>query len=403
MATASFLFPQVQNILPSPRRLRWVRTFNGHDVGYGGPSNVHHLFSFRPGFSGNVAVGDRITIERTAGNANYGIAVGTVSIWRGVIGNSFITPGSPSILNISLILDGDAHTLPNATFGGANDSNSTWRVISMENQIVPHLNQWYLCDLTDRSAVTGDVLTSRLGDTEQLAGLGLLMATSGSVAESNITLGILKTPDGGVTMKPISDPQVFFGVGSPTLSPPGNIGVEGSGGQNTILRVQNNNSFLNITTPAALPHFASGATRLYGYRFLPQTGRSASDTTAGSLFIGDEVDSEVLWEDGFSPPLFRNFTEESALSQNGDLIARFTTTEPAKLPITLRYFNEAQAVGAIRNLIHRCQRQRFLFSYRKSDSPVMYCWARKTSQPRFVAPTIAECTISSSGYIIYDL
>ena len=135
MANSSFLFDSAEKILPSPRRVRWIRDFNGNDVGYGGPSNAHHLFTFRPGFSGNVAVGDRITIERTAGNANYGIAVGTVSVWRGVIGNSFVTPGSPSILNISLNLDGDAHTLPNATFGGANDSNSTWRVISMENQV----------------------------------------------------------------------------------------------------------------------------------------------------------------------------------------------------------------------------------------------------------------------------
>ena len=99
-----------------------------------------------PGFTENVGVGDRITIERTAGNNNYGITVGTVSVWRGRIGVSFVTPGAPSVLNLSVVLDPDAHPLPNAEFGSVNDSNSTWRVIAMENQIIPFLNQWYLVD-----------------------------------------------------------------------------------------------------------------------------------------------------------------------------------------------------------------------------------------------------------------
>ena len=403
MANSSFLFENTESILPSPRRVRWIRDFNGHDIGYGGPSNAHHLFSFRPGFTGNVAAGDRITIERTAGNANYGIAVGTVSVWRGVVGVSFVTPGSPSILNISLILDGDAHTLPNATFGSANDSNSTWRVISMENPVCEFADQWYLADLTDRQEVNADVLRGILHNRETMAGLGLLRATNGTTTASNIKLGILNTADGGLSMIPIANQQNFFNVGTPTLSPAGTIAVEGAGSQNAIIRVSNNNSFLNITNSAAFSHFPNQTNRLYGYRFVPQTGKTVSDTTAAAIFLGDEVETEVLFGSGWKPPLFRNYREHASVSESGLLLQRYTTPLPDKMAIPIRYFNETEAVTTIRRLAHRCQRENFLFSYRKGETPIAYLWCEDTGQPKFSAPSIMEVNFKCKGYIMYSL
>ena len=405
MASASFLFQGTSRVLPSPRRVRWIREFNGHDVGYGGPSNVHHLFTFRPGFTENVAVGDRVTIERTAGNNNYGITVGTTSIWRGVIGNSFVTPGSPSVLNISVNLDADAHALPTATFGGANDSNSTWRVISMENQIIPFLNNWYLVDLTDRQEVSANVLAGSLTHRETLAGLGLVMATNNTpTVSSNFNMGVLRVNDGGLNISPLTTGPSFLSINAKVDATPGTITIDGSGSQNNIIRVAGNNSYLNLTgDTAAQVYFPTGATRVYGYRFLPQTGKSVNDTIASSIFLGDEIDQEVFYPNGWTFPFFRQFREWTSVSESGFLLERYTAPQPDKLNIPINYFNENQATTNIRTLAHRVQRNNFIFSYNKGNSPLFYGWCSKTSQPTYAAPTILSCQFNCMGYSIYDL
>ena len=405
MASASFLFQGTQRILPSPRRVRWVREFNGHDIGYGGPSNVHHLFSFRPGFTENVGVGDRITIERTAGNANYGIPVGTVSVWRGRIGVSFVTPGSPSVLNISVVLDPDTHPLPNATFGGANDSNSTWRVISMENQVVPFLNQWYLVDLSDRQEVSANVLAGSLHHRETMAGLALMMATNNTPTNSsNFNMGVLRVNDGGLNLSPLTTGPSFFNINAKVDATPGTIAIEGSGSQNNIIRVAGNDSYLNLSgDTVAQTFFPNGTTRVYGYKFLPQTGKTDNDTVASSIFLGDEIDQEVFYPNGWTFPYFRQFREWTSVSESGFLLERYTAPQPDKLMIPINYFSAAEATTNIRTLAHKIQRNNFIFSYEKGSSPLFYGWCSKTGQPTFVAPTILQCRFDCKGYAVYDL
>ena len=405
MPNASFLFQGTDRILPSPRRVRWVREFGGHDVSYGGPSNAHHLFTFRPGFTENVGVGDRITIERTAGNNNYGITVGTVSVWRGRIGVSFVTPGAPSVLNLSVVLDPDAHPLPNAEFGSVNDSNSTWRVIAMENQIIPFLNQWYLVDLSDRQEVSANVLAGSLTHRETMAGLGLIMATTSTpTVSSNFNLGVLRSNDGGLNMIPLTTGPSFLNVNAKEATTPGTITIDGSGSQNDIIRVAGNNSYLNVAGDTnAQAFFPSGTTRVYGYRFLPQTGKTDNDTIASSIFLGDEIDQEVFYPNGWTFPFFRQFREWTSVSESGFLLERYTAPQPDKLMIPINYFNESQATTNIRTLAHKIQRNNFIFSFDKGNSPLFYGWCSKTSQPIYAAPTVLSCKFDCMGYVIYDL
>ena len=90
----------------------------------------------------------------------------------------------------------------------------------------------------------------------------------------------------------------------------GPITIDGSGSQNDIVRVAGNNSYLNTAGDSNARAFSpSGTTRVYGYRFLPQTGKTDNDTIASSIFLGDEIDQEVFYSNGWTFPFFRQFRE----------------------------------------------------------------------------------------------
>ena len=328
-----------------------------------------------------------------------------MSVWRGRIGVSFVTPGAPSVLNLSVVLDPDAHPLPNAEFGSVNDSNSTWRVIAMENQIIPFLNQWYLVDLSDRQEVSANVLAGSLTHRETMAGLGLIMATTSTpTVSSNFNLGVLRSNDGGLNMIPLTTGPSFLNVNAKEATTPGTITIDGSGSQNDIIRVAGNNSYLNVAGDTnAQAFFPSGTTRVYGYRFLPQTGKTDNDTIASSIFLGDEIDQEVFYPNGWTFPFFRQFREWTSVSESGFLLERYTAPQPDKLMIPINYFNESQATTNIRTLAHKIQRNNFIFSFDKGNSPLFYGWCSKTSQPIYAAPTVLSCKFDCMGYVIYDL
>ena len=156
-------------------------------------------------------------------------------------------------------------------------------------------------------------------------------------------------------------------VNAKEATTPGTITIDGSGSQNDIIRVAGNNSYLNVAGDTnAQAFFPSGTTRVYGYRFLPQTGKTDNDTIASSIFLGDEIDQEVFYPNGWTFPFFRQFREWTSVSESGFLLERYTAPQPDKLMIPINYFNESQATTNIRTLAHKIQRNNFIFSLTKA-------------------------------------
>lgn len=401
MTASAIYLPAAASILPSPRKPQWVAVLSGSGVSSAPPNINPRGFVLRPGASFNagganaLAVGDRISIEYTNNaGAVAGIPLGARRVWRGIVhANSNYTAGANGgDYNLFMTLDSDGDALPNAVIEhGAARAADAWRIYKPSGLIAPVLNQWYLYNLDDTEEVGGNLTDGRLTTRRGLHRLALLRANSGAAAQYTAHLAAVRT--GGAALS-VGELDNRFGGGVTV----GNSAktAYGTGGENAILSYIGNRQ----AQPAAAyaPLFAAGLMSLQGFEVV-----AAGDAFGAMLFMADKVGFITDYQQGFSPPLWRNYKQQTAVSESGALVARYTIPQPADMDIPLRFIGVSDAIGGIADLVRRVQGNNFLYAYLdNADVPVFYGWANSITQPQFDAPTLMSGKIMARGYYRYD-
>lgn len=132
---------------------------------------------------------------------------------------------------------------------------------------------------------------------------------------------------------------------------------------------------------------------------------STDSVTVGSIslvYMGCATEFNAWYPVGWKPPFLREYRVKEALSDDGLPLALHRSQIPVRYTIPLRMVEESSDLERLVALLHRLQRENFLFQWDTNDARnILYGWMVQQGEMRYEAHGLVSVDLEVEGYYQY--